>query len=88
MLKLGVSLWFLLCHKALTVCFLSAAEAESEKETRKRNAKKAFEIDFDEDIDFEVHFRKTKARAEFLPVSALSFIMSVWLATLSCKWPL
>uniref|UniRef100_A0A8C0FFB5 Condensin complex subunit 2 n=1 Tax=Bubo bubo TaxID=30461 RepID=A0A8C0FFB5_BUBBB len=61
MLKLGVSLLSLLCHKALTVSFLSAADDNSGKETKKRNAKKAFEINFDEDIDFDTYFRKTKA---------------------------
>ena len=61
----------LLCHKALTVSFLSAADADSEKDTKKRTAKKAFEINFDEDIEFEAYFRKTKVRVEFLPLSAL-----------------
>uniref|UniRef100_A0A8D0ETE1 Condensin complex subunit 2 n=1 Tax=Strix occidentalis caurina TaxID=311401 RepID=A0A8D0ETE1_STROC len=59
--KSPCSLLSLLCHKALTVSFLSAADDNSEKETKKRNAKKAFEINFDEDIDFDTYFRKTKA---------------------------
>lgn len=75
----------LLCHKALTVSFLSAADADSEKETKKRSAKKAFEINFDEDIDFEAYFRKTKVRAELLPLSALSFAIPVRLGTVACK---
>jgi len=85
MLKLGVSCLSLLCHKALTVSFLSAADADSEKETRKRCAKKAFEINFDEDIDFKAHFRKTKVCAGFLPLPAFSFAGSVCLGTVICK---
>lgn len=81
MLKLGVSFLSLLCHEALTVSFLSAADANSEKEIKKRSTKKAFEINFDEDIDFETYFRKTKVCAEFLPLSAFSFAISVCLGT-------
>lgn len=77
MLKLGVSFLSLLCHKALTVSFLSAADANSEKETKKRSIKKAFELNFDEDIDFEAYFRKTKVRAEFLPLSTFFCHISV-----------
>lgn len=77
MLKLGVSLLSLLCDKALTVSLLSAADADSEKETKKRSAKKAFEINFDEDIDFEAYFRKTKVRAEVLPLCSLFCHISV-----------
>lgn len=86
MLKLGASLLSLLCHKALTVSFLSAAGADAEKEAKKRSAKKAFEINFDEDIDFEAYFRKTKVCAEVLPLSALSFAISVCLGTVIWKW--
>lgn len=75
----------LLGHKALTVSVLSAADADSERETKKRNAKKAFEINFDEDIDFKAYFRKTKVRAEFWPLSAPSFAVSMCLGTVACK---
>lgn len=71
MLKLGVIFLSSLCHRALILSLLSAVDSDSEKETKKRSAKKAFEINFDEDIDFEAHFRKTKVRAEFLPLCNL-----------------